>query len=120
MDLQRILREAGYRVVGPAACADEIGPLLRRGKIDCAVLDIDLGSPAMPAVAKLLDGAGVPFVMLGAGHSITDRPTVDKPYSAAGLLQSVEAAMAGSPPQMPLPSSASVPRLSWPRVFPSL
>jgi CheY-like chemotaxis protein len=120
LDLQRILREAGYRVVGPAASLEEVGPLLRRGRVDCAVADVDPVSGELPAIAELLDSAGVPLVVLGGGHGLAGRPTLDKPYTPPELLEAIETAIAGPAPEMPAPSSASAPRLPWPRVFPSL
>ena len=112
LDLQRILREAGYRIVGPATSADEVAPLLRRRRIDCAVIDLDTEAAELPAVTRLLEDAGVPFVVLGA--------TVGKPYPPRRLLEMIEEAMAGDTDALPPPPSASVPRVPWPRVFPSL
>src|ERR1044071_7722244 len=42
LDLQRLLHEAGYRVVGPATTVAEIQGLIQRGDIDCAILDLDI------------------------------------------------------------------------------
>ena len=50
-DLQRLLHEAGYHVVGPLSAAAEIQSMIRRGDIDCAILDLDIGDTLMLDVA---------------------------------------------------------------------
>lgn len=128
LDLQRILRDAGYRVVGPVATAAEARRLVDRGPIDGAIVDLDLEPSAAPAILELLDDAGIPAVFLsGAALEALpdrhrDRPLVPKPYTGAGLLTALRQALAKaedegdggflypiSPPPMP-----------WPRVFPQL
>jgi CheY-like chemotaxis protein len=42
LDLQRLLHEAGYRVVGPATTVAEIQRMIQRGDIDCAIVDLDV------------------------------------------------------------------------------
>lgn len=133
-DLQRILREAGYRVVGPAGTAAEARRLIERttidgAPIDGAIVDLDLEPSEARAIADLLDDAGIPIVFL-AGAALEDlperhrdRPLVHKPYTGAGLLTAVRRALAqadeerdGSDILYPL----SPPTISWPRVFPQL
>lgn len=120
LDLQRILRDAGYRIVGPATSAAEAARLLRRGRVDCALLDLDSKPDELSAAADLLDAAGVPYVVLGAEPGARRGPTVAKPYLQADLLQAIESAIAGESEQLPPPPSSTVPRVPWPRVFPSL
>ncbi len=38
LDLQRLLREAGYRVVGPVTTVSEVQRRIERGDIDCAIV----------------------------------------------------------------------------------
>ena len=136
LDLQRILRDAGYRVVGPAATEAEARRLIDRGPIDGAIVDLDLDPSAAPSIVELLDDAGIPAVFLSGAalEALPDRhhgrPLVEKPYTGASLLTALRQALAPakgegqgeeeeegegeflypiSPPPMP-----------WPRVFPQL
>lgn len=137
-DLQRILRDAGYRVVGPVATAAEARRLIDRGAIDGALLegapvegaivDLDLEPRAAPAILGLLDEAGIPAVLLSGAalealpERHRDRPLVEKPYTAAGLLMALRRALASAKDEeeggflYPL----SPPPMPWPRVFPQL
>jgi CheY-like chemotaxis protein len=100
LDLQRLLRDAGYRVVGPAATVNEIQRLVGRGDIDCAILDLDVDRRAPLPVADLLAFAEVPFVYLTTGalgvvpFRHRHRPLVGKPFTRERLLAAVEKAMA--------------------------
>ena len=77
LDLQRTLREAGYRAIGPAATLGEIQRLIEQGPIDCAVVDIDVNRRTPLPVADLLAFADVPFAFLtnreGGEHSAAAR-----------------------------------------------
>ncbi|MDP2329269.1 MAG: hypothetical protein Q8M19_01045 [Reyranella sp.] len=141
-DLQRILRDAGYRVVGPVATAAEARRLIDRGPIDGAplegapvegaIVDLDLDPRAAPAILGLLDEAGIPAVLLsGAALEALpdrhrDRPLVEKPCTAAGLLAALRRALApakdeeenGGEGEFLYPITP--PPMPWPRVFPQL
>ena len=101
-DLQRLLREAGYRVVGPATTAAEIQRMNQRGDVDCAILDLDIDRRAPLPIADLLAFANVPFVYLTTGvfgpvpSRHKRRPIVEKPISRDALLIAIEKAMATS------------------------
>src|SRR4029453_17672957 len=60
LDLQRLLCEAGYRVVGPATTVAEIQRMIQRGDIDCAIVDLDVDRRAPLPIADLLAFADVP------------------------------------------------------------
>jgi hypothetical protein len=100
LDLQRLLHEAGYRVVGPATAVGEIQRMIGRGDIDCAILDRDVDCSAPLPIADLLAFADVPFVYLST--AVLDpvpsrhrhRPMVEKPVTCASLLGALEKAMA--------------------------
>src|SRR4051794_15346419 len=100
-DLQRLLHDAGYRVVGPATTVGEIQRMIQRGDIDCAILDLDVDRRAPLPIADLLAFADVPFVYLTTGVLGTiparhrQRPIVEKPFTPAAVLAAVEKAMAG-------------------------
>lgn len=128
LDLQRILRDAGYRVVGPVATAAEARRLIDRGPIDGAIVDLDLDPSAAPAILDLLDDAGIPVVFL-SGRALgvlpegrRDRPLVHKPYTGAGLLAALRHALekAEDESEGNFLYPISPPPMPWPRVFPQL
>ena len=127
LDLQRMLHEAGWRVVGPAATVAEVQRMIGRGDIDCAVLDLDVDRRAPLPIADLLAFADVPFVWLTTGMPGAvpprhrNRPVVEKPFTRNDLLAAVEKAMAGrreiANDNRWAPAGSVVP---WARVYPQL
>jgi DNA-binding NarL/FixJ family response regulator len=122
-DLQKTLRDAGYRIVGPAGSQSEVERLVRRGGLDAAVIDADSRQSAPFAVADWLASAGVPFAFLVSdasslphehafGHA--HRPQISKPWSTAALVDTVDQLVAGAPGAVVLPPAR------WPRHFPTL
>ena len=119
LDLQKALRDAGYRIVGPAGSQSEVERLVRRGLLDAAVIDAN-SRAAMPfAVADWLAAEEVPFAFivdkgteLPRDHAL--RPRLTRPVSPQALVDTVEQMIEGNPAAMPMPS----PR--WPRLFPPL
>ena len=65
LDLQRTLREAGYRVLGPATSLPAVEALLARGTVDAALVDADAGRLAFVLADRIVD-AGVPVLFLTA------------------------------------------------------
>lgn len=131
-DLQRILRDAGYRVAGPVATAAEARCLVDRVPVDGAVVDLDLDPRAAPPILELLDDAGIPAVLL-SGAALEqlpdrhrDRPLVHKPCTGAGLLTALRQALASTKDEGVdggeggLLYPVSPPPMPWPRVFPQL
>jgi CheY-like chemotaxis protein len=125
-DLQRILREAGYRVVGPALSLTDAERLMARGPIDCAVVDADLeGQPF--AMADRLERAGIPFVFVTSdsrqalGGKYAGRPVISKPYDPDQVLAAIERAISrGFESESEIHYPTAPPTISWPRVFPQL
>jgi DNA-binding NtrC family response regulator len=127
LDLQRLLHEAGYRVVGPATTVAEIQRMIQRGDIDCGIVDLDVDRRAPLPIADLLAFADVPFVYLTTGalgpvpsrHRL--RPVVEKPFTREILLAAVAKAMA-KPQEVAndnrWPAGGSV--VPWERVYPPL
>jgi len=127
LDLQRLLREAGYRVIGPATTVAEIQRMIQRGDIDCAILDLDIDRRAPLPIADLLAFADVPFVYLSTGvlgpvpSRHRHRPLVEKPFTRETLLAAVEKAMARRREvanDNRWPAGATV--VPWARVYPPL
>jgi CheY-like chemotaxis protein len=76
-DLGRALAQLGAEVLGPVPTRDEALDLLATaGKIDLAVLDINLEDEAVYPVADLLSEQRVPF-LFASGYS---RALVPAPY----------------------------------------
>ncbi|WP_422034652.1 response regulator [Reyranella sp.] len=125
LDLQRTLREAGYRVVGPATSLPAVEGLLARGRVDAAIVDADAGRLAFVMADRLAD-AGVPVLFLAAGTNPlparhVGAPILEKPFSRPRLLEALEHVLAA--PRLAdeeLPYAISPPPVSWPRVFPQL
>jgi CheY-like chemotaxis protein len=100
LDLQRLLREAGYRVVGPVTTVSEVQRAIERGAIDCAIVDLDVDRRAPLPIADLLAFADVPFVYLSTGvlgpppvwHR--HRLLVEKPFTREAVLAALEKATA--------------------------
>lgn len=98
-DLVRALRSHGADVAGPVGTLAQAEALVAKGRIDCAILDINLrGEMAFP-VADRLGEAGVPF-LIATGYSrshLPERfgeiPRLQKPYDADQLLALVPEAM---------------------------
>lgn len=125
LDLQRTLREAGYRVVGPATSLPAVEGLLARGRIDAAIVDADAGRLAFVLADRLAD-AGVPVLFLTArSNPLPARhagaPVLEKPFSRPRLLEALENVLAA--PRLAdeeLPYAISPPPMNWPRVLPQL
>jgi len=126
LDLQRMLRDAGYRVVGPVATAAEARRLIDRVPVDGAIVDLDLDPQATRAILECLDDAGIPAVFLSGAaleqlpERHRDRPLVHKPYTGAGLLAALRRALAKAEAEDEFPYPISPPPIPWPRVFPQL
>ena len=132
LDLQRILRDAGFGIVGPVASVEEVKALIALsarawGRIDCAILDLDAAQDEGAAAADLLAEAGVPVVLLTTGRQnaparLAEHTVVEKPYSASQLLDAMHEAMrtavATAGDGILYPTAA--PHVSFPRIFPQL
>ena len=95
MDLQALLEEAGYRVLGPANSTAAAMALLAGQDPDVALLDVNLGRSDVFGVANELATRKTKLIFL-TGHSAQKlppahrhRPLVSKPYLPHVLLQAV-------------------------------
>ena len=122
LDLQRILRQAGWRVVGRPTSEAHARSLIQRSNIDCAIIDFDAASDLGRTAADLLAEAHIPFLVLTTSRR--NLPSVyaagwavEKPYTAQELLCALDEALGrqtavANPPAPPVDSS--------PRVMPQL
>src|SRR5437870_5312364 len=95
MDVEMVLTEAGFRVIGPATTTAQAMRLIRDQQPELTLLDLNLGNEMVFPVADLLAETGRPFVIL-SGHSRQmvpprhrDRPFLQKPYEPALLLRTL-------------------------------
>ncbi|TGN42985.1 response regulator [Paracoccus liaowanqingii] len=74
MDMEDMLAEMGFEVVGPAPCLERGMELARREAFDMAVLDINLAGRTSFPIADILRERGIPFLFATG-------------YGVAGLLE---------------------------------
>ena len=109
MDLQALLEDAGYRVLGPANSSAAALALIDADAPDVALLDVNLGRSDAFGVASILTERKTQVIFL-TGHTAhklppahRHLPLVSKPYLPQVLLQAVERALderkAAAPPQ---------------------
>lgn len=96
MDLQDMLQDAGYRVIGPVGSVAAALQLLGDEKPDLALLDVNLGGENVFKVASELATGPARIVFL-TGHSEQHlpeehrhRPLVTKPYLPNTVLAAIE------------------------------
>jgi two-component sensor histidine kinase/CheY-like chemotaxis protein len=83
MMIKETLAEFGFHVLGPLSTASEALVAAQDGKVDAAVLDINLGDDLVYAVAEILLARGVPFVFV-TGY---DADSVDSRFADIPVLQ---------------------------------
>ena len=100
MDLQSLLEEAGYCVLGPANSTAAAMAILAGHDPDVALLDVNLGRSDVFGVANELATRRTKLIFL-TGHTAQTlpaahrhRPLVAKPYLPHILLQAVQQALA--------------------------
>ncbi|MCP3393887.1 response regulator [Bradyrhizobium sp. CCGB12] len=71
LELDTVLRAAGYQVLGPARDVNDALAMLRAERPDAAILDVNLGGQWVTPVAEVLRAASVPFI-LASGYSAAD------------------------------------------------
>jgi CheY-like chemotaxis protein len=99
MDLQALLEEAGYDVLGPANSSAAAMALIDTVEPDVALLDVNLGRSDAFDVASVLTQRNTQVIFL-TGHTShklpqahRHLPLVSKPYLPQVLLQAVERAL---------------------------
>jgi DNA-binding response OmpR family regulator len=99
MDLQALLEDAGYRVLGPANSSAAALALIDVDAPDVALLDVNLGRSDAFGVANVLTERNTPVIFL-TGHTAhklppahRHLPLVSKPYLPQVLLEAVANAL---------------------------
>ena len=86
LTLEDMLDELGFALAGTVSQVAEALELIGRVSVDCALLDVNLGSEKIDPVADLLSSRGCPFIFpTGYGRSgipngHADRPVLQKPF----------------------------------------
>ena len=93
MDLEFLLQQHGWRVLGPATTVAEALRLLSGQTPDIALLDLHLHGELATPVAEQLQARGVPFVVVSAyarpGQmvaAVDGAPVVSKPIDERRLI----------------------------------
>ena len=99
MDLQALLEDAGYKVLGPANSSAAALALIDSEEPDVALLDVNLGRSDAFGVANVLSDRKTEIIFL-TGHTAhklppahRHLPLVSKPYLPQVLLQAIERAL---------------------------
>ena len=100
-EIAEILKQGGFRAVGPACSVAQALELLKANGCDAAVLDINLGKETSEAVAMVLTQLNTPFVTV-SGYSkaqkpavFADAPALTKPVRPDRLIHEVWRCMDG-------------------------
>jgi DNA-binding response OmpR family regulator len=100
LDLTQLLESHGAEVVGPIGRVAAAVSCIESATIDCAILDVQLGTEDVSPVADLLAHADVPFIFVTAYDSQGLRarhpshPVVGKPYRRREIVAALSAALA--------------------------
>jgi CheY-like chemotaxis protein len=101
LDLARLLRDHGARVVGPVADGEEALRHVAQTRIDCAVLDVKLGAGDCGVVAEALSWKLVPFIFV-TGYSQSEvvsryswSPVIAKPYTPIDVIDGIDSVLKG-------------------------
>lgn len=96
MDLQGMLEDAGYQVIGPVGTVDDALGILDHEHPDLALLDVNLGGENVFRVASTLAGQNAQIIFL-TGHSAQHlpeehrhRPLITKPYLPRTVLDAIQ------------------------------
>ena len=86
LTLEDMLDELGFALVGTVSQVGEALDLVGREPVDCALLDVNLGSEKIDPVADLLAQRGCPFIFTtgygrsGIPNAHSERPVLQKPF----------------------------------------
>lgn len=100
MDIEMMVEEHGYDVLGPASSVDKALKLLETNRPDVGLLDANLNGETIVPVAQRLKALNIPFVLISAYESfdfleseaLTDVENIGKPFNEYGLLTGLKRA----------------------------
>jgi hypothetical protein len=129
LTLLRALRDSGWALVGPAASVPELGRVIGRQMVDCAIIDLDNAEPRTAAdAAALLARNDIPVVFLAGSTALPEGydagPLVQRPCTAEALLRAIERVVSDRYARQEEEDAIQYPiapeTTSWPRVMPQL
>lgn len=91
-DCRQILEQVGAKVIAISAVLPDLTELLAEGRIDAALLDINLGHGLSLDFARMLRAQGVPFAFLTGYDAqvlpddLAESPCLSKPADEARLI----------------------------------
>jgi DNA-binding response OmpR family regulator len=97
LDLESLLKSAGFIQVDIASNMDEACSRINARKPDLVVLDAVLNGVSSGPVARILRASGIAF-LVSSGHSakqiewLGDAPLLQKPFDEAGLVRAIKQA----------------------------
>jgi two-component system, chemotaxis family, sensor kinase Cph1 len=96
MEIETMLRSAGYRVIGPASSIAEAMQICDALTDGCALLDVNLDGAAVTPVACLLAERGIPFALVtgydaaSVPEQFRDRIIIRKPFTETDLYTALD------------------------------
>ena len=102
-EIQDILSDAGYEIVGPAATVAKALQLINGQEFHAALVDCDLNGECSAAIAQALTARTVPFAVLTGSEreslpaAFSEGVFARKPLNAARLLDIARSLLSGSP-----------------------
>lgn len=123
LELQQLLKDLGYRIVGPAGSALEAECLVQRSRgwpLRCALLDA--ACPGLGPVGQRLRARGIPIVWVMPNDISLPVPFAAPIVRLPALRNELLAAIMIAGREAPPPSCyvTPPPQEAWPRVFPQL
>jgi CheY-like chemotaxis protein len=100
MLLEDMLADLGCEVLGPVMrVAEGLAQVAADGRIDVAVLDVNLAGERSARIAEALKARGVPFVICtgyegGIDEAWRDRPLLKKPFLSRDIERALRTALA--------------------------
>lgn len=101
LTLEDMLDELGFAHAGTVAQVSDALDLIGRKPVDCALLDVNLGSEKIDPVADLLASRGCPFIFTtgygrsGIPHGHAERPVLQKPFRMDDLASILKTTLGG-------------------------
>lgn len=96
MEIETMLRSAGYQVIGPASSIAEALPICEALTDGCALLDVNLDGAAVTPIAALLAERGIPFALVtgydtaSVPEAFRDRIIIRKPFTDSDLFTALD------------------------------
>ena len=103
LTLEDMLDELGFALAGTVSQVSEALELIGRETVDCALLDVNLGSEKIDPVADLLAARNCPFIFTtgygrsGIPHAHAERPVLQKPFRMDDLANILRENLAKKP-----------------------